>query len=104
VKTAIRISKQSTLLAEQRYYAPTYLIGDDGLVVFVGDVAEVRGPSGRVQTRTQTGVVTFDTDEAMVGAIIGGGWREDPTLDGDARKWKSPTDWRAAVSTEDTDG
>lgn len=89
--TTIRISSKSTMLDHQRFYAPTYLVAkDESVMLFIGDVATVRGPSGKVRRRINTSVLPFATVEEMVDAILDGGWVEDEALDGDARRWRPP--------------
>ena len=85
-RTAFQINRGSTLLAEQRFYDNTYLVGDTGPVVFILDVALVRGPSGRERLRTKRDVIDFPDDAAMLTAIRNGGWAEAPLEDD--RDWK----------------
>ncbi len=100
METTIRIGNKSEILQQQRFYAPTYLTSSDGSVVlFIGDAAEVRGPSGRTRLRSNTDVIEYATEAEMVDAVVGGDWIEDERLDGDTRKWKPPT----LGVTEDTD-
>jgi hypothetical protein len=88
METTIQIRNKSELLWHQRFYAPTYLTGDDGSVVlFIGDAAEVKGPK-HTRLRTSTTAIEYSTEAEMVDAILNGGWKEDQTLDDNARQWK----------------
>ena len=105
-KTAVTIGKGSVLLAEQRFYDDTYLIGDDtgSVMVFILDAALVRGPSGRERLRTDRDVLELPSVDAMVAAIQEGGWVEAP-LDGNPR-WRpevAQLDWVHPFAEEKTE-
>ena len=89
-RAPVRVGKGSRVVADRWYYDPTYLVGDDDVMIFVRHFAIVETAAGNRTLRIGYDVEGFDTTAEMVAAIEARHMSEAPQEYNDDRGWVPP--------------